>query len=73
LHKGNKVLIQVNQINMAQQWAIEASKGKEAIKVPKKYKEFADIFSDKKAKQLLPTRGEFNHQIKFKEGAPETI
>ena len=58
---------------MAQQWAIEASKGKEAVKVPKEYKEFADIFLDEKAKQLPPTRGEFNHQIRFKEGAPETI
>ena len=32
-----------------------------------------DVFSDEKAKQLPPTRGEFDHQIKFKEGAPDTI
>ena len=65
--------MQINQINVMQQWAIEASKGKEPVKVPTEYQDFEDVFSDKKAKQLLPTRGEFNHQIKFKTGAPETI
>ena len=73
LHKGDEILVQVNWINIAQQWAIEASKGKEAVQVPEEYKEFADVFSDEKAKQLPPTRGEFDHQIKFKEGAPDTI
>ena len=67
------VYIQINQINVAQQWAIEVFKGKEPVKVPKEYLDFEDIFSDEKAKQLLPTRGEFDYQIKFKSGAPETI
>ena len=67
------VYVQVNRINVVQQWAIEASRGKKAVEVPEEYKEFVDIFLDEKAKQLLPSRGEFDHQIKFKEGAPETI
>ena len=67
------VYIQINWINVAQQWAIEASKGKEPVKIPKEYLDFKDVFSDEKAKQLPPTRGEFDHQIKFEKGAPETI
>ena len=47
--------MQVNQINVAQQWAIEAAKGKELVKVPQEYQDFEDVFSDKKAKQLPPT------------------
>ena len=67
------VYVQVNRINVAQQWAIKASKGRKAVKIPEEYKGFTDVFSDEKAKQLPPSRGEFDHQIKFKEGAPETI
>ena len=73
LTKDDIVYVQINQVNVVQQWAIEASEDKEPVKVPQEYQDFEDIFSDKKAKQLLPTRGEFDYQIKFKMGAPETI
>ena len=73
LMSNDAVYIQINQINVVQQWAIKASKGKELVKVLQEYQDFEDIFSDEKAKQLPPTRGEFNHQIKFKTRVPETI
>jgi len=67
------VYVQVNHINVAQQWAIKASKDWKAVEIPSEYLGFKDVFSDEKAKQLMPSRGEFDHQIRFKEGAPETI
>ena len=73
LQEGDVVYVQVNKMNVAQQWAIEANKEKPPTKVPKEYQDYNDIFSEEKAKQLPPTRGEFDHQIKFKEGAPDTI
>ena len=41
--------------------------------VLKEYEEYQDVFSEENAKQLPPSRGEFDHQIQFKEGAPATI
>ena len=73
LTQEDAIYIQINRINIMQQWAIEAPKGKEPVKVPTEYQDFEDVFSDQKAKRLLPTRGEFDHSIKFKMGAPETI
>ena len=41
--------------------------------VPEEYQDYADVFSEEGAKQLPPSRGEFDHSITFKEGAPSTI
>lgn len=73
LQEGDAVYVQVNKLNVAQEWAIAAAKGKEKVTVPEEYQEYQDIFSEENAKQLPPSRGEFDHQILFKEGAPTTI
>ena len=73
LQEGDTVYIQVNKVNMAQEWAIAAVKGKEKVVIPEEYKEYQDVFSEESAKQLPPSRGEFDHRIQFKEGAPATI
>jgi hypothetical protein len=73
LQDGDIVYIQVNKVNIVQQWAIEVAKNKQLMKVPEEYRDYEDIFSEERARQLPPMQGEFDHQIKFKEGAPDTI
>lgn len=73
LDPEDAVYIQINRVNIAQEWAIAATKDKPKMTVPEEYKDYTDVFSEEGSKQLPPSRGEFNHRITFKEGAPSTI
>jgi hypothetical protein len=67
------VYIQVNKVNVMQQWAIKAAKNQQPVQIPMEYLDYTDVFSEEKSRQLPPTQGEFDHQIQFKEGAPAAI
>ena len=55
LIEGDAVYVQVNKVNIAQEWAIAAAKGKVKVVIPKEYKEYQDVFLEENAKQLLPS------------------
>ena len=60
------------KVNMAQQWAEAAQQGKKEVQIPKRYREYKEVFSEEAAKCFPPSRPE-DHAIKLKPGAPETI
>jgi hypothetical protein len=68
LEPGDEIL----KVNMAQQWAEAAQKGKKEVQILKQYKEFEEVFSEEAVKHFPPSRPE-DHTIKLKPGAPETI
>jgi hypothetical protein len=68
LEPGDKIL----KVNMVQQWAEAAQKGKKEVQIPEQYKEFKEVLSEEAAKCFPPSRPE-DHAIKLKPGAPETI
>ena len=41
--------------------------------MPKEYADYSDIFLENRVDELPPARGEFDHQIDLKEGAPKAI
>ena len=55
LKEGDVVYVQVNKVNVAQEWAIAAAKGKAKVVIPEEYKEYQDVFSEENAKQLPPS------------------
>jgi hypothetical protein len=69
--EGDKIII-INKTNMAQQWAEQAQKDKKETILPDYYQDFANIFSEEKAKRFPPARAN-DHAIKLKPGAPDTI
>jgi hypothetical protein len=69
--EGDEIII-INKTNMAQQWAEQAQKDKKETALPDHYQEYADIFSEEKAKRFPPARAN-DHAIKLKPGAPDTI
>ena len=73
LNPEDTVYVQINQVNITQEWAIAAAKDKPKREVLEEYKDYADVFSEEGSKQLPLIRGEFNHCITFKEGAPDII
>lgn len=61
--------VQINRVTQATDWAIKAEKEKIRLsenEIPEQYKEFADVFSEEKARRFPPTREE-DHEIKFLE------
>ena len=73
LDPEDAVYIQINKVNITQEWAITTAKDRPKMTVPEEYQDYADVFSEEGSKQLPPSRGEFDHSITFKEGAPSTI
>lgn len=73
LNPEDTVYVQINQVNITQEQAIAAAKDKPKREVLEEYKDYADVFSEEGSKQLPLIRGEFNHCITFKEGAPDII
>ena len=73
LTNEEEVYVQINRATIAQQWAEKSHKQRKPEEIPVEYAEYQDVFAEENAKQLPPTRGEYDHQIKFKEGAPDTI
>jgi hypothetical protein len=55
LQPGDTVYVQINKVNIVQQWAIEANKGKPMVQVPTEYQDYADVFLKEKSRQLPPT------------------
>jgi RNase H-like domain found in reverse transcriptase/Reverse transcriptase (RNA-dependent DNA polymerase) len=73
--KGNKLI--VCKTNFAQEWAIEANKGKctqtaGEPEIPPEYQWHATVFSEEATKRFLPARPK-DHAIKLKPNAPTTI
>jgi gag-polyprotein putative aspartyl protease len=69
--EGDEIII-INKTNMVQQWAEQAQKDKKETTLSDYYQDYADIFSEEKAKHFPPTRAN-DHAIKLKLGAPDTI
>ena len=66
---------QINCITQATDWAIKAKKEKICLfknEILEQYQEFADVFSEEKARRFPSTREE-DHKIKFDEGTPKSF
>src|SRR6266576_4189747 len=74
-NQGDEIHMVINKMNLAQQWAEAAHKGKEVMTasiIPKQYEEYMEVFSEKAA-QRFPLEREDDHTINFKEGTPDTF
>ena len=49
-----------------------STKNKAPVRIPDEYKDFAEVFSKKKASQLPPHRGRLDHSITLEEGSKPT-
>ncbi len=73
--QGDEIHMVINKMNLAQQWAEAAHKGKEVMTmstIPEQYKEYTEVFSEEAAR-CFPLEREDDHAIKFKEGTPDTF
>ncbi len=64
---------EINKTTLATAWAIKNEENKSHLTekdVPEQYKNYADVFSEEKAKQFPPTREE-DHKIKFAANIPK--
>ena len=64
---------EINKTTLATSWAIKNEENKTCLKekdVPDQYKDFADVFSEEKAKRF-PSDQEENHEIKFISDVPK--
>jgi hypothetical protein len=65
---------QINRTNIAQEWAIEATKKRDPkdVEVPVEYRRHQVVFSETAAHQFLPLHPK-DHAIKLKPDAPDRI
>jgi hypothetical protein len=71
--KTNSKVLEINKTMIAMSWAIqrEADEMRMTEKdIPEQYKDYADVFSEEKAKRFPSTREE-DHQIKFTDDVPK--
>jgi len=64
---------EINKTTLATSWAIKNEENRNRLEekdVPGQYKEFANVFSEEKAKRFPPNREE-NHEIKFSSNIPK--
>jgi hypothetical protein len=71
---GKMTPTQINQTNVAQEWAIEAAKKRDPkdAKVPVKYQRHKVVFSETAARRFPPSRPK-DHAIQLKPDAPDMI
>jgi hypothetical protein len=71
---GKTTPTQINQTNVAQEWAIEATKKRspKEMEVPEEYRRHAVVFSEEAAHQFPPSQPE-DHAIQLKSDAPDMI
>jgi hypothetical protein len=65
--------LEINKTTLATSWAIRGESDKTHLSekdVPDQYQDYADVFSEEKAKQFPPTREE-DHKIKFTNNVPK--
>jgi hypothetical protein len=70
-----QAVAQINKVTQATDWAIKAEKNKVRLteeSVPEAYKDYADVFSEEKARRFPPEREE-DHEIKFTADVPKTF
>jgi hypothetical protein len=75
LVEGNEI-IYAQAAHFAQEWAIQASKQQAETTMndlPSEYKRHWKVFSEEEAKCFPPSRGEYDHAINLKPGAPDTL
>jgi hypothetical protein len=71
--KTSSKILEINKTTLATSWAIQEETNKTRLSekdVPEQYKEYADVFSEEKAKRFPPKREE-DHQIKFTDNVPK--
>jgi hypothetical protein len=64
---------EINKTTLAMSWAIQGESNKTQMSekdIPEQYKDYADVFSEEKAKRF-PLKREEDHQIKFTENVPK--
>jgi hypothetical protein len=72
IQTSSKVL-EINKTTLATSWAIQGEKGKMCLsekEVPDQYQDYADVFSEEKAKRF-PLKREEDHEIKFTNNIPK--
>jgi hypothetical protein len=62
-------IMEINKTTLTSEWAIAAKKD-HTNNIPPQYQEYADVFSEEKAKRFPPSRDE-DHEIKFTEDVPK--
>jgi hypothetical protein len=69
-HTATK-MAEINKTTLASKWAIAAKKNHtDENNIPPQYQEYANVFSEEKARRFPPSRKE-DHKIKFMEDAPK--
>jgi hypothetical protein len=71
--KTSSKVLEINKMTLATSWAIKEEGDKTHLSekdIPDQYQEYADIFSEEKAKRFSPTREE-DHEIKFTDDVPK--
>jgi hypothetical protein len=71
--KTSSKVLEINKTTLATSWAIQGQTDKVQLSekdVLEQYKDYADVFSKKKARTFPPKREE-DHQIKFTENVPK--
>jgi hypothetical protein len=71
--KTNSKVLEINKTTVTMNWAIQREPDKTRMMekdIPEQYKNYADVFSEEKAKRF-PLPREEDHQIKFNENIPK--
>jgi len=71
--RTTSAIAQINRLTQATEWAIQSKGNKQKLTeedIPEAYQDYADIFSEEKAKRFPPEREE-DHEIKFTKEIPK--
>jgi hypothetical protein len=74
--EGDELVMNAWTVHFAQEWAIQAKKQKKEVTIQDlsiEYRRHWRAFSKEEAKRFPPSRGEDDHTINLKPGAPDTL